>query len=79
VPKLTVAPLRNPVPVMVTTVPPANGPDAGDILVTDGAGGEYVNPLLNDPDELPPLLTETVTAPGLPAGVVAVNVVLLTN
>jgi hypothetical protein len=38
VPKLTVVPLvAKPVPVMVTTVPPARGPELGLMLVTVGA------------------------------------------
>ena len=37
-PNLTDAPERNPVPVMVTDVPPAVVPDAGDILLMVGAG-----------------------------------------
>ena len=37
-PKLTVAPARKPVPVMVTAVPPAAGPVLGAIEVTVGAG-----------------------------------------
>ncbi len=35
-PNETVEPAVNPVPVTVTTVPPANGPAAGDSAVTDG-------------------------------------------
>ena len=38
VPNVTVDALVNPVPVIVTTVPPATGPLAGEILVTVGAG-----------------------------------------
>ena len=37
-PNFTVAPVKNPVPVIVTAVPPAAGPDAGAIPVTVGAG-----------------------------------------
>ena len=37
-PKLTVAPARKPVPVMVTGVPPAVVPDTGEIELTVGAG-----------------------------------------
>ena len=36
-PIVTVAPLRNPVPVIVTLVPPARGPKLGEILITVGA------------------------------------------
>ena len=37
-PSLTVAPARNPVPVMVTAVPPAVVPEFGVIALTVGAG-----------------------------------------
>ena len=37
-PIVTVGPGRNPVPVIVTGVPPATGPDSGVIAVTVGAG-----------------------------------------
>jgi len=37
-PKLTVAPARKPVPVMVTPVPPLAGPEFGAIELTVGAG-----------------------------------------
>jgi hypothetical protein len=37
-PNFTVAPERNPVPVIVVAVPPAAGPEAGAIDVTVGAG-----------------------------------------
>ncbi len=37
-PSFTVAPDRKPVPVMVTVVPPATGPELGVIAVTVGAG-----------------------------------------
>ena len=37
-PSFTVAPDRNPVPVMVTLVPPLVGPELGVIAVTVGAG-----------------------------------------
>ena len=36
-PKLTVAPERNPDPVMVTDVPPVAGPETGETEVTAGA------------------------------------------
>ena len=41
-PRLTVAPARNPVPVMVTAVPPAAVPDAGEIPVSVGGGLDTV-------------------------------------
>ena len=37
-PNVTVAPLKNPVPVMVTDVPPLVVPEVGEIEVTVGAG-----------------------------------------
>jgi hypothetical protein len=37
-PKVTVAPDWKPVPVMVTAVPPAVGPELGAIALTVGAG-----------------------------------------
>lgn len=37
-PSFTVAPVRNPVPVIVTAVPPAVVPVAGEIALTVGAG-----------------------------------------
>ena len=37
-PRVTVAPARKPVPVMVTAVPPAVVPDVGEIELTVGAG-----------------------------------------
>jgi len=41
-PRLTVCPARNPVPVMVTDVPPAAVPDAGEIPVSVGGGLDTV-------------------------------------
>jgi len=37
-PSVTVAPVRKPVPVIVTAVAPAAGPEVGEIEVTVGAG-----------------------------------------
>jgi len=37
-PRLTVAPAKKPVPVMLTVVPPAVVPEAGEIELTVGAG-----------------------------------------
>jgi hypothetical protein len=37
-PSVTAAPETNPVPVIVTDVPPADVPDVGEIEVTVGAG-----------------------------------------
>jgi hypothetical protein len=75
-PNVTVAPEAKFVPVIVTAVPPATGPFVGLILPIVGV--PYVNAL----ERLPlcaPTVTVTVTAPALPAGVVAVMVVLLTT
>jgi hypothetical protein len=70
-PNVTVAPGAKFVPVMVTAVPPDVDPLSGLTSVTVG-GTTYVNALARLP--LSPLLlvTVTVTAPALPAGVVAV-------
>ena len=76
-PNVTVAPVAKFVPVIVTAVPPAVVPLFGDTLLTVGIT-TYVNPLVKLP--LCPLtVTVTVTAPALPAGVVAVMVVLFTT
>ena len=37
-PRLTVAPAKKPVPVMLTVVPPAVVPEAGEMVLTVGAG-----------------------------------------
>jgi hypothetical protein len=76
-PNVTVAPAAKFVPVIVTAVPPATGPLFGDTLLTVGTT-TYVNPFVRLP--LCPLtVTVTVTAPALPADVVAVIVVLFTT
>jgi len=65
------------VPVIVTAAPPAVEPLFGATLVTVGVT-TYVNPVARLP--LCPLtVTVTVTAPALPAGVVAVIVVAFTT
>src|SRR5579872_6328210 len=76
-PNVTVAPDAKFVPAMVTPVPPAAGPLFGLTLVTVGCP-TYVNPFARLP-LCPPTVTVTVTAPALPAGVVAVIDVLLTT
>ena len=76
-PKVTVAPETKLVPVMVTAVPPAVDPLLGLTPVTLGVT-TYVKPLARLP-LCPLLVTVTVTAPALPAGVVAVMLVLLTT
>jgi hypothetical protein len=63
---------------MVTAVPPATGPLPGLTLVTVGST-MYVNPLARLPLCPTELVTVTVTTPALPAGVVAVMVVLFTT
>jgi hypothetical protein len=74
---VTVAPAAKLVPVIVTPVPPAVGPLVGLTLLTVGAI-TYVYPFARLP--LCPLtVTVIVTAPVLPAGVVAVIVVALTT
>ena len=77
-PNVTVAPVAKFVPVMVTAVPPATGPLFGLTLVTVGST-MYVNALARLPLCPPELVTVTVAVPALPAGVVAVMVVLLTT
>jgi len=77
-PNVTVAPATKFVPVIVTAVPPSVVPLFGVTPVTVGAPA-YVYPLARLP--LSPLLfvAATVTAPALPAGVVAVITVALTT
>jgi hypothetical protein len=77
-PNVTVAPEVKPVPVIVTAVPPPTGPLIGETLVTVGEA-TYVKPFIRLPACPPGLVTVTVTAPTLPAGVVAVMLVLLTT
>jgi hypothetical protein len=77
-PNVTVAPAAKFVPVIVTAVPPATGPLFGLTLLAVGFT-TYVKPLVRLPLCDPTLVTVTVTAPTLPAGVAAVIVVLLTT
>ena len=56
-PKLTVAPGRNPVPVIVTAVPPLPGPAFGVIEVIVGAGLEEIR--INFATEGTPALLST--------------------
>lgn len=75
-PNVTVAPVTNPVPVIVTAVPPAGSPPFGDTAETVGAA-RYVNP----PDEAtkpPGAVSATSTAPAACAGVVTITVVPVT-
>jgi len=78
VPNVTVALEAKFVPVIVTAVPPAVDPLFGLTPVTVG-GVTYVNPLARLPLRPLVLVTATGTAPGLPAGAVAVIVVLFTT
>ena len=74
----TVAPV-NPVPVTVTVVPPATGPDAGVIPVTVGTGS-YVNWSAGEVALVPPgVVTVTSTVPAVPAGETAVMLVAETT
>jgi hypothetical protein len=77
-PNVTVAPAAKFVPVIVTAVPPATGPLFGDTLLTVGITA-YVYPFARLPPGTPGFVTVTVTAPALPAGVVAVICVPLTT
>ena len=74
---VTVAPATKFVPVTVTEVPPAAGPEFGETPVTvgAGAGAEYVNPPVRVPVCPPGLVTTTLTIPAVCAGVTAVIVV----
>jgi len=76
VPNATIAPEAKFVPVIVMLVPPEVGPLFGETLLTVGIT-TYVNPFVRTPLWAPGLVTVTVTAPALPAGVVAVICVLL--
>jgi hypothetical protein len=76
-PNFTVVPDAKFVPVIVTAVPPAVDPVFGLTLLTVG-GATYVYPFAKFP-LCAPTATVTVTAPALPAGVVAVIVVLFTT
>jgi hypothetical protein len=57
--------------VTVTDVPPAAGPEAGEMLVTVGAEAEYVKPPAATADPLP-VVTSTCTLPAAWAGATAV-------
>ncbi len=75
---MTVAPVVKPVPVSVTAVPPAAGPDCGLIAVTVGAATN-VKPFARLPLWPSRLVTTTSTAPGACAAVTAVIEVALTT
>ena len=71
---ITLAPLRF-VPVIVITVPPQAGPEVGLTFVIVGSGVMYVNALALV--AVPPaVVTATLLAPVVPAGVLAVTEVL---
>jgi hypothetical protein len=65
--KVTVAPATKPLPLMVTTLPPAVGPDAGVTDVTTG-GGSYRKAPARVLGGFARLVTVTLTAP-VPLGV----------
>lgn len=77
-PNVTVSPATKFVPVIVTAVPPDVVPLLGDTLLTEG-DSTYVYPVVRLPLRFPVFVTVTVTAPTLPAGVVAVMVVAFTT
>src|SRR5262249_47327614 len=78
-PIVTVAPELKLVPVIVTLVPPATGPEFGATVATVGARPRFVNSLVWVPLCVSALVTVTSTMPAVCAGVVAVIVVLLTT
>jgi hypothetical protein len=78
-PKLTAVAPVNPLPVIVTAVPPAIGPPAGETPVTTGAA-MYVKWSAELVAEVPPgVVTVTSTVPASPAGEVALMLVGLTT
>ena len=77
-PNVTVAPVVKSVPVSVTAVPPAVGPEVGLTVVTAG-GATNVKPFGRLAIWPSRLVTTTVTAPALCAGVVSVIEVALTT
>ncbi len=76
-PKSTVSPeavALNPVPAIVTLVPPAVVPLVGLIDVITGAGGGGVTYVYVAAFDVPPdVVTVTLTAPAAPAGAVTVS------
>jgi hypothetical protein len=71
--KLTVAPETNPVPVIVTDMPPAATPEAGLIVTTVGTRYEYVNTDLVDVLVPPGVVTvRKYVVPAVTAGETAV-------
>jgi len=81
-PRFTVAPAWNPVPVMLTAVPPPIGPELGEIAVTVGTELDpdvYVNPSVRLPLCVSGLVTTTSTVAAACAAVVAVIKVAFTT
>jgi hypothetical protein len=77
VPNLTVDAVVKPDPSIVTTLPPAAGPEVGLTLVTLGT---YVNWSFDDVAEVSPdVVTVISTTPTVPAGAVAVICVAESN
>src|SRR5439155_24958840 len=78
---VTVAPVMNPVPVIVTEVPPPVGPEVGLSDVTAGVTVVYVNWSATTICEVPPVVvTRTLAIPVVTvAGDVAVMVVEFTT
>ena len=74
-PSEAVAPVWNPVPVMVTDVPPTAGPLVGAIELTVGAGARYMKQPVHVPLCVSVLVTTTFTDPAACAVVVPVMVV----
>ena len=78
-PIATVAPFTKLVPVIVTGVPPAVGPEVGAIFVTVSGGPRYAKPFVSVPVFPSGFVTTTSTSPAACAPVVAVIVVWLTT
>jgi hypothetical protein len=75
-PKCTEVAASRFVPVIVTDVPPAVGPDVGLMLVTAGRGGEtYVNSAASRLADVPPAVVTFRLTVLVPAGAVTVMVV----
>ena len=76
-PRVTVAPGRKPVPVMVTAVPPGSDPVVGliEVTVTAGGAGVTVTPAVLLSEQPAPVVTvkERVSVPGPPAVKVMVS------
>jgi hypothetical protein len=70
-PKETVEPFTNPVPLIVTVVPPASGPVDGETDVTVGTPA-YVNWSAGEVALVPPDVVTAMSTVPVPAGLVAV-------